>query len=268
MQHPFGFLVKILLLAWLSTHSLFAQKVLSQFDHYFKDAGLKGSFSLYDLNKKQYATTDKTDFLKATSPASTFKVPNTFIALEEKAVRDENDIIPWDGTPKRLKIWEQNYDLKNAYKNSAFWFYQEIAKKVGAEKYRTYLKKLSYGNQDISGGLTLFWLGSSLKISPKGQLEFLQKLYAGTLPFSERTYRIGKEIMIEEKTDTYTLRAKTGWADTKPTHTGWYIGYVETKGNVYFFATRLYQPDAQQRDDFGNQRKLITRKILANLGIL
>ncbi len=45
MQHPLVFLIKILLLAWLSTHSLFAQKVLSQFDHYFKDAGLKGSFS-------------------------------------------------------------------------------------------------------------------------------------------------------------------------------------------------------------------------------
>lgn len=259
--------LKLLLLFFIS-HTIIAQKTLPQFGHYFKEAGLKGSFSLHDLNKKEYATTDKTDFLKATSPASTFKVPNTFIALEEKAVRDENDIIQWDGTPKRLKSWEQDYDLKNAYKNSAFWFYQEIAKWVGEAKYRTYLKKLSYGNQDISGGLTTFWLGSSLKISPRNQLEFLQKLYAETLPFSERTYRIGKEIMVEEKTDTYTLRAKTGWADTKPTHVGWYVGYIETKGNVYFFATRLYQSDAQQHDDFGNQRKAITRKILTDLRIL
>ncbi|MPR33350.1 class D beta-lactamase [Salmonirosea aquatica] len=258
----------MLLLILLSTHALFAQKTLTQFDHYFEEAGLKGSFSLYDLKKKEYATTDKNDFIKATSPASTFKVPNTFIALEEKAVQDENEIIKWDGTPKRLKIWEQDYDLKNAYKNSAFWFYQELAKRVGEAKYHTYLKKLDYGNQDISGGLTTFWLGSSLKISPKGQLEFLQKLYAETLPFSQRTYRIGKEIMIEEKTEAYTLRAKTGWADTKPEHVGWYVGYVETKDNVYFFATHLYQPDAQQHEDFGNQRKLITRKILSGLGVL
>lgn len=268
MRYPHHLFVKIVVLALLSTPALFAQKTLPKFEHYFREAGFKGSFSMYDLNKKEYATTDEHDFMKATSPASTFKVPNTFIALEEKAVRDENEIIPWDGTPKRLKSWEQDYDLKNAYKNSAFWFYQEIAKKVGTEKYRAYLKKLNYGNQDISGGLTTFWLGLSLKISPKNQLEFLQKLHAETLPFSERTYRIGKEIMVEEKTDTYILRAKTGWADTKPTHTGWYVGYVETKRNVYFFATRIYQPDAKQRDDFGNQRKLITRKILTDLGVL
>lgn len=256
------------LLLFLVSHWAIAQKSLPQFEHYFKEAGFKGSFSFYDLDKKEYATTDKADFIKATSPASTFKVPNTFIALETKSVQDEKEIIKWDGTPKRLKIWEQDYDLDLAYKNSAFWFYQEIAKRVGEEKYHEFLKVLDYGNQDISGGLTMFWLGSSLKISPKNQLEMLQKIQAETAPFSARTYRIGKEIMVEEKTDAYTLRAKTGWADTKPTHVGWYIGYVETKGNVYFFATRLYQPDAQQSDDFGKQRKEISRKILGELGIL
>ncbi len=250
------------------SHTIIAQKTLPQFEHYFKDAGFKGSFSLYDLNKKEYATTDKTDFTLATSPASTFKVPNTFIALEEKAVADEKEIIKWDGTPKRLKVWEKDYDLDQAYKNSAFWFYQEIAKKVGEERYHAYLRALNYGNQNISGGLTTFWLGSSLKISPKSQLEVLQKIQAETAPFSARTYRIGKEIMLVEKTNDYTLRAKTGWADTKPEHVGWYVGYVETKDNVYFFATRIYQPDAQQSDDFGNQRKEITRKILTDLGIL
>ena len=260
--------VNVVLLLLIFSHPSIAQKPLPQFEHYFKEAGFKGSFSLYDLNKKEYATTDKADFTKATSPASTFKVPNTFIALETKAVRDEKEIFKWDGTPKRLKIWEKDYDLDNAYKNSAFWFYQEIAKRVGAKEYHGYLKALDYGNQDISGGLTTFWLGSSLKISPRNQLEVLQKIQAETAPFSARTYRIGKEIMVEDKTDTYTLRAKTGWADTKPTHVGWYIGYVEAKGNVYFFATRLYQPDARQNDDFGKQRKEITRKILGDLGVL
>lgn len=259
-------LVAVLLL--FLCQNLLAQKLLTQFDHYFEEAGLKGSVSLYDLNKKEYYTTDASEFGIGTSPASTFKIPNTFIALEEKAVRDENEIIKWDGTPKRLKVWEQDYNLLNAYKNSAVWFYQEVAKRVGVTKYRTYLKKLDYGNQDISDGLTTFWLGTSLKISPKNQLEFLQKIYKETLPFSQRTYQIGKEIMVEEKTPDYTLRAKTGWADTKPTHTGWYVGYVEKKGNVYFFATRLYQPDAQQHDEFGAQRKAITRKVLTDLKIL
>lgn len=257
-----------LLLLFLLSYPTVAQTMLPQFEHYFKESDFEGSFSLYDLNKREYATTDKADFLRPTSPASTFKIPNTFITLEEKAVKDQQEVIKWDETPKRLKIWEQDYDLALAYKNSAFWFYQEMAKRIGEEKYHKYLKALDYGNQDIGAGLTTFWLGSSLKIAPKNQLEFLQKIQAETAPFSARTYRIGKEIMIEEKTSTYTLRAKTGWADTKPTHVGWYVGYVETKDNTYFFATRLYQPDANQREDFGTQRKIITRKILSELGVL
>lgn len=248
--------------------TLWAQEKLSEFDHYFTKAGVQGSFSLYDLNKKQYYTTDIGDFNRATSPASTFKIPNTFIALEAKAISNENELIRWDGKAKYLKSWENDHDLKNAYKNSTVWFYQEIAKRVGEEKYRHYLKKLDYGNKDISGGLTNFWLGSSLKISPHNQLDFLRKLHAEKLGFSDRTYQIGKEVMIEEKTADYTLRAKTGWADTKPTHVGWYVGYIETQGNVYFFATRLYQPDAEPLEDFGAQRKLITRKILSDLKIL
>lgn len=259
--------LKLILLLLLGP-TLLAQKKLSQFEHYFQKAGFRGSFSLYNLNKKEYATTDVADFDKATSPASTFKIPNTFIALEEKAVADQNEVIKWDGTPKRLKVWEKDYTLADAYKNSAVWFYQEMAKRVGAQAYRRYLKQMSYGNQDISAGLTFFWLGTSLKISPRSQLAFLQKLHAESLPFSKRTYQIGKEVMVEEKTPKYTLRAKTGWADTKPEHVGWYVGYVETRDNVYFFATRLYQPDARQSDDFGPQRKAITRKILSDLGIL
>ncbi|GAB2784162.1 OXA-48 family carbapenem-hydrolyzing class D beta-lactamase OXA-54 [Rhabdobacter roseus] len=261
-------LLSTLLLGLLSLGT-YAQEVLP-YSGYFQEAGVEGSFSLYDLKQKKYYTTSRAEFTKGTSPASTFKIPNTFIALEEKVIRDENEVLKWDGTPKWLKAWEQDYDLKNAYKNSTVWFYQELARRIGPDKYRSYLKKLDYGNQDISGGLTEFWLGSgnSLKISPKNQLEFLQKLQAETLPFSPSTYRIGKEVMVEERTPTYTLRAKTGWADIEPKDVGWYVGYLETADNVYFFATRIYKPRQQQMDDFGAKRKELTRRILSELKVL
>ncbi|HEV7348533.1 class D beta-lactamase [Telluribacter sp.] len=252
----------------LLTSLLASAQTLLPFDKYFREADVTGSFSLYDLGKKQYFTTDKAEFRKATSPASTFKVPNTFIALEEKAIRDENEVLKWDGTQRMVPAWNQDNDLKMAYKNSTVWFYQELARRIGADKYKSYLKRLDYGNREISGGLTQFWLGTSLKISPEEQLKFLQKVHNESLPFSERTYRIGKEIMVEEKTDAYTLRAKTGWAEVDPSDIGWYIGYVESKGNVYFFATRIYKPLDEKMDDFGPKRKTITRQILHDLTIL
>ncbi|TDB63335.1 class D beta-lactamase [Arundinibacter roseus] len=244
------------------------EKLPAAFDRFFEQAGFMGSFTLYDLQKNTYYTTNLNDFEKLTSPASTFKIPNSLIALETKVVRDQYEVLPWDGTAKWLKTWEKDHDMVQAYKNSTVWFYQEMARRIGEKKYTDFLKKFDYGNQDISSGLTTFWLGESLRISPKNQLDFLKKLHLETFPLSPRTYQIGKELMIEEKTDTYVLRAKTGWADTKPTHTGWYVGYIETKGNVYFFATRLYQPDAARKDNFGTARKSITRSILTELAIL
>lgn len=246
---------------------LAAQKSLD-FNNYFKDTGVQGSFSLFDLNKKQYYTTDHNEFKLRTSPASTFKIPNSLIALEEKVIKNENEVLIWDKEIRSIAAWNQDTDLRNAYKNSVVWFYQELARRIGEKKYLHYLKKMHYGNRDISGGLTQFWLGSSLKISPEEQLRFLQQLYLEKLPFSKKTYEKVKNIMIEEKTDQYTLHAKTGWAVTPSNDIGWFVGYVEKQGNVYFFATRIYKPVYQKMDNFATLRRSLTRQILTELQIL
>lgn len=45
--------------------------------------------------------------------------------------------------------------------------------------------------------------------------------------------------MIVDRTPTYTLRAKTGWANTIQPNIGWFVGYVQQNKNVYFLATNL-----------------------------
>jgi beta-lactamase class D len=49
--------------------------------------------------------------------------------------------------------------------------------------------------------------------------------------------------MIVEDTLGYILRAKTGWADDNIKSVGWYIGYLETKDNVYYFSNCIQTPD-------------------------
>jgi beta-lactamase class D len=245
----------------------FSQKI-KDFSQYFEEKGLEGGFFLYDYKNKEYIISDKAEFVKPTSPASTFKIPNSLIALETGAIKDENEVLRWDGQKRWLETWNADHDLKNAYKNSTVWFYQDLARRIGEKKYQQYLKALDYGNQDISAGLTTFWLGSSLTISPKNQIEFLVKLYEEKLPFSKRTFSITKQIMIREETPEYTIRAKTGWADTPPKDIGWYVGYIEKKDNIYFFATRIYKPVDKNMPDFGKNRIEITTRILKNLGII
>ena len=56
-----------------------------------------------------------------------------------------------------------------------------------------YIDKIGYGNKDISGGFTHLLLGSSLQISALEQVDLLNKLYSGQLPFSAANTAILKE---------------------------------------------------------------------------
>ena len=79
---------------------------------------------------------------------------------------------------------------------------------------------------------------------------------------------IVKRVMITEQNANYTIRAKTGWTRENNINTGWWVGYVENKSGVYFFATRLLQDRNVKRPDFGSCRKDITHKVLRELKII
>ena len=257
---------------FLSTIFSISAQELVDFSQYFKEADLEGGIYLYDYKKKSYKITDKADFVRTTSPASTFKIPNSLIALEVGAIKDENEVIKWDGEKRWLDSWNKDHTLTEAYKNSTLWFYQELARRIGEKSYNKYLKACNYGNHNIGKDLTKFWLGesSALQISPKNQLEFLIKLHEEKLPFSKRTFDITKRVMIREQTDHYTLRAKTGWAQAGGKDIGWYVGYVEKKDNVYFFALRVHKPleIKMSPSEFVEKRIEITNKVLKQMNII
>lgn len=115
---------------------------------------------------------------------------------------------------------------------------------------------------------TDFWNFGKFAISPANQIEILIGIYEETLPFSQRSFRILKEIMKEEQTDGYTIRAKTGWTRDGGKDTGWWVGYVEKKDNVYFFATRLIKERNSPNPNFGACRKEITKSVLQQLRMI
>ena len=235
---------------------------------YFDDLNIKGSITIYDYKNKKWYYSDKKDSEKRTLPASTFKIPNSLISIEEYAVKDENEVLKRDGVIREFPAHNADTDLKTAFKNSTVWFHREMSRRVGIDKYRKYLKEFNYGNQKLSGIPDYFWLDNTLVISPAEQINFLSGLYDEKYPLSKRTYNIVKNVMIEKKTDSYTLRAKTGSGLVKTLDIGWYVGYIETKDNVYFFATRLQQDEPDKNDDFLNLRKTITFNIFQDMGVM
>ncbi|NTW50831.1 MAG: class D beta-lactamase, partial [Chlorobiales bacterium] len=196
--------------------------------------------------------------------ASTFKILNALISLEEKVILGKDDVLKWNGHTYDFQDWNRDQTLESAFKVSCVWYFQELARRVGAEKYRNYLQKSAYGALREPFEETTFWLDGSLEISAIEQVEFLKKVYQHTLPFSESSYETLRQIMLVEKTPTYTMRAKTGWATRVTPQVGWYVGYVETANEVWFFATNI---DTRDEKDLPLRQKL-TRQALQEKGII
>lgn len=250
----------------LSLSQLFPQRteVRNDLKKFFDDSH-KGCFVLYDLKNDTYIKYNPKRCAERFIPASTFKIFNSLAALESGMIKDENEIIKWDSVKRFYDMWNQDLDLAKAYKYSAVWFYQELARRIGYERMKEFIDSNNYGNKNIDGGIDLFWLEGELRISPDEQIEFLKKLYQNKLTFSQRSIDIVKRIMIYDQTDDYVLRAKTGWGIISKNNIGWFVGYVESKNNVYFFATNL---ETKHPEEGYSSRIKITYNILKYLGII
>ena len=248
-----SFLIFFLLASFLFAEDLELKKL-------FDKRVLTGIVVISSLDDKTVFISDDKRAKQQLTPASTFKIANTLIALEEKAVQDELEIIKWDGKDKGWKPWNQDHSIKSGFPVSCVWCYQELAKRIGVKNYQKHLKQLNYGNIQTSGNLTRFWLDGDLKISALEQIEFLQRLYKNDLPYEQRNLDKTKDVMIVESNDNYTIRVKTGWA----LKIGWYVGYIELKDKTWFFAMNINMTELSQ----AKYRKEITMEALKIKGII
>lgn len=225
-----------------------------------------GAFVLFDVTNNYYKRHNPEQCKKRYSPCSTFKIPNSLIALETGIATDENFPLKWDGTKQWMDSWNKDHTLKTAFANSVVWYYRELARRIGGEKMKYYVQKMNYGNMDISGGLDKFWLMNSIAISADEQVVFLTDLYYDKLPFSKRTFDIVKDIMILDKTDTSVMRGKTGSSRNEKENysIGWFVGYLENKNNAYIFAANIISKEKAN----GIIAKEITYNILKSIKLI
>lgn len=258
------FLLTMAVLGLASCMQKQAIEVRDDFKKYYDPFNVQGSFVLYDPQSDKYIFYNQDQFEQTFSPASTFKICNSLIGLETGVIKDENFVIPWDSVTRQNPNWNKDHDLQTAFKNSTVWYYQELARRVGGQQLKSWLDRVNYGNADTTGGIDKFWLTGGLRISPKQQIDFLQRLHDNQLPFSKRSVDIVKKIMMAKDTLDYVVRAKTGWGIHDNQDIGWYVGYLETKGNVYYFANCIQSADLNNKN-FANARIDIVYLILDDL---
>jgi len=235
----------------------------AEWGEYFKKYNAKGTIVVLDKrtkDNKSYVFNQKRAAQRY-SPASTYKIPHSLFALDAGLVNNEFQVFPWDGVERGYSPHNQDQNLRSAMRNSAIWVYDIFAEQLGDEKATNYLKKIAYGNTDVSTNEGSYWIDGKLAISAYEQIEFLKKLYKNELPFKVEHQLLVKDIMVVQAQKTWILRAKTGWQGKH----GWWVGWVEWPTGPVFFALNIDTPE-RMKDVY--KRQAIVRDVLMSIDAL
>jgi beta-lactamase class D len=209
---------------------------------HFADAGVVGTFVGYKTDDYLIIASDIDRSGQAFLPASTFKIPNSLIALETGVVEDpDKDVFKWDGTKREVEAWNRDHTLRSAMADSVVPVYQEIARRIGAELMKNYVVLLDYGNHNIGGGIDQFWLTGELRIDPFQQIDFVDRLRRSALLVSKRSQDLVRAMLPVTKAGDAVIRAKTALLDAEGGNPplGWLVGWAEKSSTQPAFALNI-----------------------------
>jgi beta-lactamase class D len=225
-----------------------------------QDAPRHSCVIIQELNAEQPLVTQGDACSNRLSPASTFKIPHALVALETGAATPDG-IEKWDGTPyPRQRKWNQDHTVISSLKPSVLWLFQRIAPRIGATRMKEWLAKFKYGNGDVSGPITEYWINGRLQVSVPEQVAFLREFYRRALPVQPRyqdLVRAGLDqgagtienaLGVQPLTGDWRqarLNAKTGATTTEKYRVSWLVGSVRANGRVYVFASAVWHADGQ-----------------------
>ena len=233
----------------------------------FTSEGTVGTFVGYKVDDYLIIASDKNRSGDAMLPASTFKIANSLIALETGVVADtDKEVFKWDGVKRSIEPWNKDHTLRTALAASVVPVYQEIARRIGAERMQKYVDLFEYGNRDIGGGIDQFWLTGNLRIDAMQQVDFVDRLRRGVLPAGKRSQDLVRDILPVTKAGDSIIRAKSGLlgAELGKPSLGWMVGWAE-KGN----ATTVFALNVDCREPrHVAARMTLTQQCLADIGAI
>jgi beta-lactamase class D len=242
----------------------------SSLEKYFKENQVTGCFGLFDNGKGEFTIYNVTRFSdSAYLPASTFKIVNSLIGLETRQVKDSATVITWDSIVRGRVECNRDMSMNDAFRISCPPWYQQLARRIGKDTLQHWLDTLGYaarfGRFAISNNLDTFWLDNTAKVTADEQMGLVKRLYFDQLPFTQRSQRIVREMMLWENNANYQLSYKTGWGtNEKGNNLAWIIGWIEENKHPYFFVLQIETPD--KNADIAAIRIKMLKDMLKKLG--
>ncbi|MYL40499.1 BlaR1 family beta-lactam sensor/signal transducer [Virgibacillus salexigens] len=238
------------------------QTVYEDLSKHFTD--YEGSFVLYSMKDDTYRIYNEEKSTLRVSPNSTYKIYSALFGLETNVISNNHSILKWNGVEYPYDSWNKDQNLSTAMKNSVTWYFQQLDQSVQKDTIQAYLNEIGYGNNNLSGGLSQYWLESSLKISPIEQVQVLKGFYTNQYGFKDKNIQTVKNAIKLEEKDGAMLSGKTGTGSVNGKNiSGWFIGYVETEKDTFFFATNIQSEEKA----YGSKAAEITLAILREKGM-
>ena len=229
-----------------------------------------GAFILIDCASGEITDSHPEASGQRLPPCSTFKIWNALAGIEEGILTDATEpFYQWDGVRRSIAAWNKDMNLRDAFQASCVPAFQALARRIGPDRMNHWLNALDYGDKNTHAGIDVFWLPaadrSTLLISPKEQASLLSKLVRGELPVKPASIRLLKELMEIHKTSKGTLYGKTGSGSSPDgkSKVGWFVGFSESGGRTFAFATCL-----QGGDVSGFEARALSETILQGLELL
>lgn len=234
------------------------ETIIADWAAYFD--GINGSAVLYDASNMQYSIYNQDLALTQRSPCSTFKIISSLIALEHGLIDPEDSIRPWSGEEFWNEAWNHDISFPEAFRASCVWYFRLVADDIGKERMQEEVRKLGYGNCDISDwegrlntnnnnrALTGFWIESSLKISPKEQAEVMERIFGPDSAYSQWVQQELKQVMLVERegSEDLPIYGKTGMGMAYgEVVDAWFTGFAELEGRNLYFCVYLGQTEGK-----------------------
>ena len=199
-----------------------------------------GSAVIYDEAEDVYHVYHEQQVHQRIAPCSTYKIYSALNGLEQGVIKASDTVLQWDGISRELAAWNETQDLHSAMQNSVNWYFQALDTAVGAEELEGFYRKIGYGNGSVGKDAAAYWKDGRLKISPLEQVMLLTKFYHNDWQMKQENLQAVKDALFLTERNGCRLYGKTGTGRTDGSDvSGWFVGYVETAENVYFFAIHL-----------------------------
>lgn len=226
-------------------------------------AAHKGSFVMYSSKKKEYYIYNEQESRKRYSPDSTYKIYLAMFGLDRNIITKNHSMIKWDHKNYPFASWNKNQNLTTALQNSVNWYFERISNQIPKNYTANQLNQLNYGNQNL-GNVNAYWMENDLKISNLEQVVVLNRLMEHNTHFSKAQKKQLSASLLINKNSNYALYGKTGTGIVNGKHkNGWFVGYVKTNQDTYYFSTHLSDENAS-----GKNAESISKEILKEMGVL